>query len=273
MIKGDFIGQVYELDKEATLIGRADELELVVSDTSISRKHAMIVKREDGFYFSDLGSTNGCWINREKVSDHTRLHEGDKITLGADTVVFKFSYQDEDDAKYHQMLRNMAVKDGLTRIYNKRYFDEALNKEFEFSKRNAVGLALIIFDIDHFKKVNDSWGHPAGDVVLRKLAQLISNEVRGYDVFARYGGEEFAFLLRGGRMETASTLAERVRELIEQQDFHYDEVDLNITVSLGVAWWDGGDAIDDANRLLEAADKLLYEAKDAGKNCVRQQSF
>jgi diguanylate cyclase (GGDEF)-like protein len=267
MIKGDFIGQVYELKKDVTMIGRSDDVELVVSDISMSRKHAMVVSRSDGFYISDLGSTNGCWVNRDEVAEATKLQEGDKVTLG--NVVFKFSYQDEDDTQYHLMLRNMAIKDGLTRIYNKRYFNEMLGKEFDFNRRNSVGLAIILFDIDHFKQVNDNWGHPAGDFILKNLAQLIETDARGYDVFARYGGEEFVFLLRGAPLVAAIALAERVRSEVEAHTFSYDGVDLKVTISLGVSWWRGDDTYENAAELVEASDRRLYEAKNAGRNCVR----
>ncbi|MBT4159944.1 MAG: GGDEF domain-containing protein, partial [Gammaproteobacteria bacterium] len=230
MIRGDFIGQVYELRQDVTMIGRSDDIDLVVSDTSISRRHAMIVRREDGFFLSDLGSTNGSFVNKEQVVDPLPLSEGDKVAIGH--IVFKFTYQDDDDTEYHLMLRNMAVKDGLTRIYNKRYFNEVLEKECEYNRRNQVGLCLIIFDIDHFKQINDTWGHPAGDFILKNLAQLIENEARGYDVFARYGGEEFVFLLRGAPLEAAVQLAERVRKEVEEHVFSYDDVDLKITISL-----------------------------------------
>ncbi len=271
MIKGDFIGQVYELSNDVTIVGRSDDADLVVSDISISRKHAMVVNRFDGFRISDLGSTNGCWVNRGKVTEPTKLNEGDKITLGE--VVFKFSYQDDDDTQYHLMLRNMAVKDGLTRIYNKRYFNEVLDKEYDYNRRNCVGLAVIMFDIDRFKEVNDTWGHPAGDFILKQLAQLIEREARGYDVFARYGGEEFVFLLRGAPLEAAISLAERVRSQVEDHVFHYDDLDLKVTVSLGVTWWGGDDSVIKPEELVEAADRRLYEAKRDGRNCIRHDPF
>jgi len=267
MIKGDFIGQVYDLNDDVTVIGRDDDAELVLSDTLVSRKHAKITINNDGFHLTDLGSTNGCQVNKEKVTNPVSLHEGDKITLGG--VIFKFSFQDKDDAQYHEMMRNMAVKDGLTRIYNKRYFSELLEKEFDFSRRNEVALALVLFDIDHFKQINDSWGHPAGDYILKYLARLIENEARGYDVFARYGGEEFVFMLRGESLEAAIALAERVRVDVERHVFHYDEMELKITISFGVAWWKGDESISNAEELVEVADKYLYKAKNDGRNCVR----
>lgn len=268
MIRGDFVGQVNELEKDVIIIGRSDDADLVMSDVSISRKHAMLVNRIDGFYLSDLGSTNGCWLNKDRVKEPTRLSAGDKITLG--NIAFKFDYQDEDDTQYHLMLLNMAIKDGLTRVFNKRYFSESLRKEFEFSRRSKISLAVIMFDIDHFKQINDTWGHPAGDHVLKHLAQLVANEARGYDLFARYGGEEFVFLARGSTEPGARAVAERVRTAIEGHVFDYDGVDLKVTVSLGIGWWSGeDDSVECGEEILAIADKQLYEAKDAGRNCVR----
>jgi diguanylate cyclase (GGDEF)-like protein len=268
MIKGDFIGQVYELTNDVTMIGRTDDVDLVVSDISISRRHAMIVNRTEGFHVSDLGSTNGTFLNKEPVAFPTRLVEGDKVALGE--VTFKFSYQDEDDTEYHTMLRNMAIRDGLTRVYNKRYFMEALEKEFDYNKRNHSGLAFVLFDIDYFKEVNDTYGHPAGDFILKHLAQLIENEAREYDLFARYGGEEFVFMMRGGTQESALKLAERVRTVVEGHTFHYDDLELKVTVSIGVSFWNGEDAgVDSSEQLIQAADRQLYDAKRDGRNCIR----
>jgi hypothetical protein len=175
MIKGDFIGQVYELKSDVTIIGRSDDVDLVVSDISISRRHAMIVARSGAYFLSDRGS---CFLNKESVTTATVMSEGGKVTFGE--IVFKFTYQEQDDTEYHSMLRNMAVKDGLTRIYNKSYFTEVLEKEFDYNRRNKVGLALVLFDIDHFKQVNDTWGHPAGDFILKHMAELIEDVARGY---------------------------------------------------------------------------------------------
>jgi len=266
MIKGDFIGEVYELDSSVTMIGRSDDVNLTVSDISISRKHAMVVFRDKDFYVSDLDSTNGTFINKELVGSARLLREGDKLTVGS--VTFKFSYQDDEDTEYHSMLRNMAIKDGLTRIYNKRYFDEMLNKEFDYNRRNNSGLSLVMFDIDHFKSVNDQFGHPAGDFVLKELAQLVEHAARGYDIFARFGGEEFIFLMRGADLDAAIQLANRVRTAVETHQFVYDEQTIKITVSLGVSYWDGNDAMTSAQSIIEAVDKKLYEAKNNGRNKV-----
>lgn len=264
MIRGDFIGEVYELDSDVTMIGRSDEVDLTISDTSISRRHAMVVKRLEGFFVSDLGSTNGTFVNKELVNSARRLSEGDKLTLGS--VTFKFTFQDEDDTEYHQLLRNMAVKDGLTRIYNKRYFLESLAKEYEFNHRNHTGLSIVMFDIDHFKQINDTYGHPAGDAILKELTQLVETEARGYDLFARYGGEEFVFLMRGAPLEAAVGFAERVRNSVEVHKFVYEGNEIQITTSLGVSYWDGGDDITCPDQIVQRVDEQLYKAKNGGRN-------
>lgn len=267
MLRGDFIGQVYELTMEVTRIGRSDGVDIMISDVSISRKHAMIVRRTDGFYLSDLRSTNGTQLNRVNVTTASLLQEGDKVVVG--NVVFKFSYQDEDDTSFHKMLRNMAVKDGLTRIYNKRFFDDAMVKEFDYNRRNKSGLALVMFDIDNFKQVNDTQGHPAGDAILKQLAELIENEARGYDVSARVGGEEFVFLMRSASKEAAVALAERVRQVVADHTFKYEDLALRVTVSLGVSYWSGDDVFAKPEEFVAAADQKLYQAKDAGRNRVK----
>lgn len=267
MIRGDFIGQVYELNKDVNMLGRGEDMDLVISDISISRRHAMIVNRVDGFHVSDLSSTNGSFVNKVEVNTPTPLREGDKVSLG--NVVFKFTYQDEDDTNYHMMLRNMAIKDGLTRIFNRRYFMEVLEKEFDYNRRNRTGLGIILFDIDHFKEVNDTHGHPAGDFILKNIASLVDQVARGYDVFARFGGEEFVVMMRSGTLESAVVLAERIRASIENNVFEYTDAPLQITISLGVAFWSGDDRFLSSEELVRAADDQLYKAKHAGRNCVR----
>ncbi len=162
----------------------------------------------------------------------------------------------------------MAVKDGLTRIFNKRYFSETLEKEFNFNRRNSVGLALVLFYIDHSKQVNDTWGHPVGDFILKNLVELIETEARGYDLFARYGGEEFVFLHRGAPLETAIVLVERVRCEVEAHTFSYDELDLKFTISLGVTWWGGGDSLSGGAEFVEAAQTGIFMTQRRGAAIV-----
>ena len=264
MIDGDFLGQVFDLNKDVVVVGRTDEVDIVLSDIGVSRRHAMITQQAAGYFAADLGSTNGTLINNEKISEPRKLNDGDKIRV-SDTI-FKFSYQDAYDTEYLRQLRELAVQDGLTRIYNHRYFMETIKKEFGYSTRSHSHLSLIIFDIDHFKDFNDNYGHPTGDAILKSLARLIETEARDYDVFARYGGEEFAFLLRGSDLTPAIVLAERIRKKIADHVFEYDGQTFRVTVSLGVATYDGNANMKDEAALISAADQHLYEAKRSGRN-------
>jgi len=266
MIDGDYLGEVFALDKDVVMLGRSDDVDITITDPSMSRRHTMIVKRANAFFASDLDSTNGTRINNEKIQTSTELREGDKLRLGQ--ISFKFTYQDEDDTEYHRQLRNMAVKDGLTRIHNRRYFTEMAEKEFDYARRYDADLSLILFDIDHFKKLNDTHGHAAGDYVLREMASTLEQTVREYDVFARYGGEEFVFLLRGSALETSVAIADRLRQIVSDCEFLYEEHNLHVTISVGVAAYSGGDEVTDHEQLTELADKMLYEAKHAGRNCT-----
>jgi two-component system cell cycle response regulator len=264
MIDGDYLGEVYELNRDDTVIGRTDGVDIAVVDPGVSRQHAKITREIHGYFAVDMGSKNGTLVNNELISGPRELQDGDKIRVSQTS--FKFSYQDADDNEYHRQLRERAVKDGLTGIYNKRYFMESIEKEFQFAERHGTTLCLIMFDIDYFKKFNDTFGHPTGDYILKNLARLVEAEARNYDTFARYGGEEFAILLRGSSLSTAVAFAERIRTIIEHAEFEYDEQTFSVTVSLGVATFGGGTMPDQHNGLIAEADKSLYEAKRNGRN-------
>jgi two-component system cell cycle response regulator len=265
MVEGDFLGEVYPLDLEVIVLGRSDDADVSLVDTGVSRRHATIEKKEEQFQLSDLQSTNGTLVNGNPITT-INLNDGDKISVGS--TVLRFCFQDEIDNEYHQKLRSMAIRDGLTRIFNKRHFEEVLDREFKYCTRHNRILSIVILDIDHFKEVNDKYGHPAGDMVLKTLAQTLAKEVRGYDVFARSGGEEFSFLLRELTTEQAFLFAERVRKNIESFPFTYEDETIPVTVSLGVSTYCSTRSFADANALVADADKYLYEAKNKGRNQV-----
>jgi two-component system cell cycle response regulator len=267
MIKGDHIGQVYEVSDDVTVIGRSDEADITVMDPNMSRRHAMIVYRDGAFFVSDLNSTNGTFVNQEQVETAYSFDEGDKLTFG--DVTFKFSYQDEYDTQYHQAMRNMAVTDGLTGIYNMGYFTELLEKEMSYNRRSQMGLAIVVFEIDSMGLINDRFGHIAGDLVLKELALLLEKEGRGYDVFARYVNEQFVLLMRDVKLSSAAVLAERIRALIESHAFAFEEQELDVTLSLGAAYWNGGEQIACAEDFFILADHALNAARQAGGNCVK----
>jgi len=162
-------------------------------------------------------------------------------------------------------LHTQAVVDGLTRLYSRTHFNNQLLAAIEFATRNREPFSLLLIDIDHFKKVNDSYGHAAGDEVLRRIASRIRNSLRKYDTAYRYGGEELAVILPATRMKHAIAIAERFRQLIETQKVRAGGNLIGVTISLGVAQFE---PTDDAESLFNRADRRLYRAKSEGRNRV-----
>ncbi len=266
-ISGRETGHMHNLSglKKIT-IGRDPACELVVEDPHISRKHAEIHNENDReIIIKDLGSTNGIFVNGIKVAEHV-LHDGDKVLVGT-RLYFKFCYQDAVDQNYQQNLFRAANIDGLTQLYNRKYFVDALSKEFSFSKRTLQPLSLLMVDIDFFKRVNDTYGHIAGDQVLKMVGQHIVKTLRHENIACRYGGEEFAIILRNIRGEGAVTAAERLRKSFESETMILGGQKVNITLSIGIATLEGNnyETIED---LIHAADQQLYEAKEKGRNQV-----
>ncbi len=260
------VGRMLKLDKSEFVMGRSPDLSLQVDDDGISRRHCKIAQASNGhFQLVDLGSTNGTYLNGIKVNVAT-LQDGDKIQIGANTVV-KFSIQDQLEEEYQRSIYESATRDGLTRIFNKKYFIDTLRKEFAYCLRHRVPLSLVMFDIDFFKKINDTFGHPAGDHVLQKVAAKVSETVRQEDLFARYGGEEFALMLRESPADNSIRCAERCRRAIDGADFAFNGTPIKVTISLGVATLFDSDFAQ-PEELISAADKYLYRAKRSGRNRV-----
>ncbi|XXF80226.1 GGDEF domain-containing protein [Myxococcaceae bacterium GXIMD 01537] len=260
------IGRMHKLDRSETVLGRSAEAQFQVEDDGISRKHAKVVSLGDGrFQLVDLGSTNGTYLNGLKVSA-APLYDGDKIQIGSNTVV-KFSIQDQLEEQYQKSIYESATRDGLTRLYNKKYLMETLRKEFSYCLRHRMPLSLVMFDVDHFKRINDVYGHPAGDYVLTRIAQRVSETVRNEDLLARYGGEEFAIMLRESSEDEALVCAERCRQAVDRSEFIFSGTPIKVSISLGVATLLDSDYAQ-AEDLIASADKYLYRAKRAGRNRV-----
>ncbi len=260
------IGRMYKLETAETILGRATDAGFQVEDDGISRKHAKIcLGQKGGFQLVDLGSTNGTYLNGARV-DLAQLNDGDNIQIGSNTVL-KFSLQDQLEEQYQKSIYESATRDGLTRIFNKKYFLDTLRKEFAYCQRHRVPLSLVMFDVDHFKKINDTHGHPAGDFVLTRIAQRVSETIRTEDLYARYGGEEFALMLRETGEDQAFICAERCRRAIDLTEFSFNGMTMKVTISLGVATLLDNDYAQ-AEDLIAAADKYLYRAKSGGRNRV-----
>ncbi|MFH1017525.1 MAG: GGDEF domain-containing protein [Pseudomonadota bacterium] len=265
VVEGNNLGMTFHLSKRSMSVGRSDQNDIYLHEDGVSRQHARIDVGEGTYKISDLKSTNGTFVNDEPIKQAVTLKDGDKIRLGE--VVLRFSYQDQQDVDYQEKLRGMAMRDGLTKVFNRRYFMEAFQREMSFALRLRQPLSCLMFDIDHFKKINDTYGHAAGDTVLKALAERLSREIRGYDVLARYGGEEFVVLLRGTVADNAVLFAERIRKVVEALDVEFEGTLLKITISIGVAALDPDHALM-ADDLVKQADGFLYEAKKTGRNRV-----
>jgi len=263
------VGEMFKLAKQLTVIGRSDEADLRILDEGVSRRHAALVRSGERILLKDLDSANGTFRNGVRAWDPVFLEDGDKITLGG-TTILKFTLQDALDEQFNRGLYESAVKDGLTGLYNRRYLDDRLEAEAMYALRHRAPLALMIADIDHFKRVNDEHGHQIGDATLREVARRLAATIRGEDVIARYGGEEFAILCRGTDEEQARKVGERLRLAVAGELAPSAEVDLRLTISIGIAVVPTT-AVGDARELVRAADEALYEAKRQGRD--RSVSF
>jgi diguanylate cyclase (GGDEF)-like protein len=170
--------------------------------------------------------------------------------------------------RHNKQLERIAIEDPLTGIYNRRHFFELASKEVERAKRYGNPLSVMIMDADHFKKMNDTFGHMIGDQILISLAELCLKNIRGQDIIARYGGEEFVVLMPEANHEDACKTAERLRKLVAETSMVPGAIDVMITISLGVASWESGDQELDFDAMLARADQALYYSKESGRNRV-----
>jgi diguanylate cyclase (GGDEF)-like protein len=266
VLAGSGLGELHKIDKDRYVIGRGDKVNLRFLDDGISREHAMISREPAGIVLEDLGSTNGTYCNGNRVQRQA-LAEGDKILLGS-TTILRFSYHDRLEEAFQRQMTESALRDGLTHAYNKRYFGERLDSEVQYALRHGTPLALVFLDIDHFKRINDVHGHPAGDHVLVQLATLVTSMLGEEQSLARYGGEEFAIVARGADVQAAAALSERVRASVEAHPFAYQGTRIPVTVSIGVAGLPHPKT-PGAAELISRADEAMYEGKRAGRNQVR----
>ncbi|TNE49003.1 MAG: diguanylate cyclase [Deltaproteobacteria bacterium] len=271
VMAGNMAGQIFSLDTERTLLGRSPDCEVSLFDIDISRIHAEIRKHSNGqMVLSDFNSTNGTYLNGKQISQ-SELRDGDRVQLGCSTIL-KFSFHSEIEEMYQRRLYENAVLDGLTQIYNRKFFEERLSTELSFAQRHQSSLSLLMIDIDHFKSVNDTHGHLAGDQVLRYVAQSIKDLLRKEDIVARYGGEEFAVIARGIQPTQAAILGERIRSTVEMLEVPTNNGNMiRTTSSIGVVTM-GNNQFTSPQQLVHEADMRLYQAKRMGRNRVVAES-
>ncbi|HTM22633.1 MAG TPA: GGDEF domain-containing protein, partial [Kofleriaceae bacterium] len=262
---GPDIGRRTPLTNDSYVFGREAGVDLIIGRSSVSRRHAELVRDGHGVWFvRDLGSTNGTFVNERKI-EYEGLRDGDQLRLG--DAIFKFLAGTNVEAAYHEEIYRMTIVDGLTGVNNKRYFLDFLERELASAHRHSHPLTLVMMDLDHFKSINDSRGHLAGDAVLKEMANRVRPRIRREDLFARYGGEEFAAVLTVTALDGGLRFAEHVRYLMAAHPFSFDGQDFPVTLSLGVAAVHNEPNVD-VNTLIKRADDNLYEAKRRGRNQV-----
>jgi two-component system cell cycle response regulator len=265
VLAGPNFGEMYLVERGESFVGRGANATIRLDDDSISRRHVRIVVDGKDARIEDLGSANGTLLNGERVTA-APLRDGDTIQLGSKTIL-KLTYHDKLEETFRRQMYDSALRDGLTKVFNRKHLLDRLTIEFAFARRNKTPLALLMIDIDHFKNVNDTFGHLAGDHVLCTLAATVQSVLHTEDVFGRYGGEEFAVLCRGATHSEASTVAEQIRATVEQTAFAYEGRAIPVTVSLGIAGYPAVTA-GNPDELIGVADEALYEAKRSGRNRV-----
>jgi diguanylate cyclase (GGDEF)-like protein len=261
---GPGMGTRYALSDSPVVLGRGADCDIRINDHSVSRRHARIQPGADGYYAVDLQSTNGTFVN-DVMASICKLKDGDYLRVG--NCIYRFLAGGNVEAEYHEEIYRLTIIDALTDIHNKRYLMEFLDRELARSARYGRPLALVLFDLDRFKTINDELGHLGGDFTLRELAGVVKTGIRKEELFARYGGEEFAIVLPETTLDSAIQVAERIRGMVESHPFQYEGKTYHATISLGVETTNGEENLTPAE-LIGRADENLYQAKREGRNRV-----
>ncbi len=266
VVGGDLNGTIFDLVETEVTIGRNPDNSIPLEFNGISRYHFKVLSKSDSMHsIEDAGSRNGTYVNNKKIEGTVPLSKGDMVKLGS--IALKYLPKGDPERLTYDKLQYEANTDSHTGCYNKGYFNNALDLEVKKSKVTGNPLSLIVFDLDHFKKLNDGYGHDAGDYVLKELsAQIRGHGVRDQDVFARYGGEEFVILLPKTNLKQAFEIAERLRKLVEAHHFIYEDKRLPVTASIGVADYRQG--VTTGTDLFKRADEAVYKSKQGGRNQV-----
>lgn len=265
VISGELNGTIIDLQQPMIQAGRGIDNTIHLNFTAISRYHFRLKAHENTHLLEDCGSTNGTFLNDAKLQGSAPLKKGDIIKVG--TLAFKYIPKGDPERLAYDKLSLDANLDTHTGCYNKTFFNKSLTHLVNQAKLNNQTLSLIVIDLDHFKQINDTFGHDAGDFILKEIAQLIRESgIRTGDIFARYGGEEFVILLPKTILKQAVVIAERVRQLIASRTFEYNTQKLTITASMGVTEYNK--EMFTGTDLFKKADELVYLSKKQGRNRI-----
>jgi diguanylate cyclase (GGDEF)-like protein len=263
VLNGRGIGTHYTLIRGETWVGRSRNAQIRIDDESVSRLHARILSTAGNAALQDLRSKNGTYVNSVRIRD-TRLLNGDIVRVGR--VSLKYLSGRNVEHEFHREIYRLSTTDPLTHTFNRAYLFDFLAREAVSRERYGRLLSVALFDIDHFKRINDTYGHPVGDNVLREVAKLVGRNLRRSDVLARYGGDEFCVVLPELGSDQAYITCEKLRRLIANKPFHVGREHLAVTATFGLHSIDvKGEGLD-IERVIAEADGYLLEAKRKGRN-------
>lgn len=265
VISGRPLGKSFFLTSSSMVLGRDLTADISIGETSISRRHTEFLIDASGIYVQDLGSTNGTFLNDQKLEAKQKLSDGDLVRCGS--TILKFLKEGKIENIHYGKMYDLATQDDLTGALNKKALLDLIKEEFTRTSARSGNLSLLMFDLDHFKQINDKFGHLAGDYVLKEVCTLLKSKmIRQQDALGRYGGEEFILVLRETPVRVAVEVAERIRGTIERHSFSFEDKSIPVTISVGVATLDSAVATEEV--LIGNADKALYDAKNQGRNRV-----
>lgn len=262
---GGAAGKRFVLTSDEIVIGRrAEKVQVWIDDASVSREHCRVTFQGTQARVTDLGSLNHTYINDQVVMQSAELCHGDMLRVGNVRLRY-FAHGSADQLLFDRIYR-MAVQDRMLEVFRKEYVLEKLDEEFRLARTSGEALSVVFFDLDKFKVINDTFGHDAGDHVLKEVCHLVKSSIRPTDVFGRYGGEEFFIVQPRTSVDEAFKFSESVRAQCEKSIIEYEGVIIPVTLSMGVAGLSSEIAgpID----LIKAADALVYKSKQEGRNRV-----
>jgi diguanylate cyclase (GGDEF)-like protein len=268
ILSGGTPGSMFRLAPGVTRIGRATENPVQLAEATVSRVHAQIREEHGRAWLTDLGSTNGTYVNNERLHPYevTFIRDGDRIQLGS-SVNFKFLRPDPCEEHFQRVMFERSVRDPLTGLFNRKYFLEQADAILARGMTQGLSIAVLMLDIDHFKRINDTHGHEVGDDVLREVAAVLRHSTRVDDLVARYGGEEFVAILPVAAPDQATERAERIRRNLASRRIVSGHLLVRITASIGLAIAPAGHPRP-AAKLISVADDSLYQAKRTGRDRV-----
>jgi len=264
VLTGGDAGRIISVGPEGGILGRGDNVDFAFEDVSISRRHARLVRQGENFLLEDLDSLNGTFVNGDRIADVKRLPPNARLQIALHTVI-EYAEVDELGAMAVEKLSRSMMTDPLTGTGNRLHLDHRLHQEVHYARRHREVLGLLLMDLDHFKGINDRYGHPAGDRVLQSVGEILRDSVRAEDSVFRYGGEEFCILVRSTNGPGLMVLAERIRAVVEALEAIERDERVPVTLSIGAALLDG-DEDEDQQTLVVRADQALYRAKNEGRN-------